>query len=192
MTTIETTRPGMCIETLEAVAELYEAHARRVRRLVHLRVTAPDALVEDACQIAWSRLVSHRARVRGETAEHWVLTVAVHEALRLIARQRRDVSLQALDAEEPSAALRAPDLLDEIADSRARLLTLRGLPERQQRLLWLQGLGFSYTEIAERTGDSQRTVERQLHRARRTLAATATATAPATPSTPTTTARPNG
>jgi RNA polymerase sigma factor (sigma-70 family) len=155
-----------CVETLQEVAELYAAHAVRVRRLVHLRLTAPDAVVEDACQVAWMRLVRNRARVRRQTAACWLVQVASREALRLMGRGERDVPLEDLD-DDPS---RAPDLLAEFADRHLRLGAIERLPERQQRLVWLHGLGFSYSEISGVTGDTRRTVERQLLRARRKLA----------------------
>lgn len=155
-----------CVETLQEVAELYAAQAVRVRRLVHLRLTAPDAVVEDACQIAWMRLVRNRARVRRQTATCWLVQVAAREGLRLMGRGQRDLPLEVLE-EDPG---RAPDLLAEFAESHLRLLTIEHLPERQRRLVWLHGLGFSYAEIAGVTGDSRRTVERQLLRARQKLA----------------------
>jgi RNA polymerase sigma factor (sigma-70 family) len=162
-----------CVGTLQEVAELYAAHAVRVRRLVHLRLAAPDALIEDACQVAWSRLVVRHTRVRREVADRWLVSVAVHEALRLIARGGRDLSLQSLEDDDPRLSRQVPDLVEELAEPRVRLEAIRDLPERQQRLLWLQGLGFSYQEMAGATGDLRRTVERQLSRARRTLAGVA-------------------
>ena len=45
----------------------------------------------------------------------------------------------------------------------------QNLPERQQRLVWLQGLGLSYTEMAAHEGATPRTVERQLMRAKKRL-----------------------
>jgi DNA-directed RNA polymerase specialized sigma24 family protein len=50
-----------------------------------------------------------------------------------------------------------------------RLELLRELPERQERLIWLQGLGFGYPEMADETDMTMRTVERQLMKARRHL-----------------------
>ncbi|MGO9820233.1 MAG: sigma factor-like helix-turn-helix DNA-binding protein [Solirubrobacteraceae bacterium] len=35
--------------------------------------------------------------------------------------------------------------------------------------MWLQGFGLSYAEMAGYTGDSERTIERQVLRARRSL-----------------------
>jgi DNA-directed RNA polymerase specialized sigma24 family protein len=53
---------------------------------------------------------------------------------------------------------------------RERLAEIRRLPARQQRLVMLQGFGYEYEEIAAATGDSRRTVMRQLTRARQRLA----------------------
>jgi RNA polymerase sigma factor (sigma-70 family) len=155
-----------CVETLQEVANLYVTQAIRVRRLVHLRLTAPDAVVEDACQVAWMRLVLHRSRVRRQTAASWLVRVAAREALRLMDLRERDRPLEVLD-DDPG---RAPDLIDAFADSDVRRGAIDHLPERQRRLVWLQGLGFSYSEMAGVTGDSPRTVERQLLRAKRKLA----------------------
>jgi RNA polymerase sigma factor (sigma-70 family) len=162
------------ITSLEDVAELYAAQAARVRCLVSAGVRAPEAVVEDACQFAWSRLILHRARVRPETATAWVVRTAIHEAFKLTRRRGRDLSLDALTEEagelgEPSAVATSGPL-EELVEHRARLESLRILPERQQRLVWLQGLGLSYAEMAGQTGDSRRTVERQLLRAKQALA----------------------
>ena len=53
--------------------------------------------------------------------------------------------------------------------ARLRLELLQELPERQERLIWLQGLGFNYPEMATETDMTVRTVERQLMKARRNL-----------------------
>ena len=155
-----------CVGTLQEVASLYATHAVRVRRLVHLRLTAPDAVVEDACQVAWMRLIRNRERVRRQTAASWLVRVAAREALRLMDRGGRDRSLEDL-GDQP---ILAPDPIEAFDDSHARLGAVDLLPERQRRLVWLQGLGFSYSEMAGVTGDSPRTVERQLGRARQKLA----------------------
>ena len=59
-------------------------------------------------------------------------------------------------------------------EMRERLAEIRALPVRQQRVVLLQGFGYEYDEIAAVTGESRRTVTRQLTRARRRLAALAT------------------
>ncbi len=168
------------LETVDDVARLYVEEAVRVHRLVRHAVCAPPPVIEDACQFAWSRLLMHRARVRRDTARAWLVRVAEREALRLVRRDLRERSLEEMgehrNAEldgppgEPAADRLTPALLDELVEQRARLDSIRSLPERQQRLVWLQGLGFSYGEMSGETGLTRRTVERQLLRARRTLA----------------------
>jgi RNA polymerase sigma factor (sigma-70 family) len=100
----------------------------------------------------------------------WLVKTAVHEAFKQMRRDRRDLSLDALsDDPRRVPVASAPELLDELMEQRARLASIRILPERQQRLVWLHGLGLTYTEMAGQTGTTRRTVERQLLRARRTL-----------------------
>ena len=167
--TADSAQQPRCLDGLEEVGTLYAAHAVRVRRLVRLGVTAPDAVIDDACQVAWMRLVVHRARIRRETALRWLVRVATNEARRQARRGGRDLSLEQL-AEDRGESVRAPELMDELAERRARLAGIAALPERQRRLVWLQGLGFSYAEMSGETGESRRTVERQLTRARGALA----------------------
>ena len=60
-------------------------------------------------------------------------------------------------------------MTDALVEDREQLKLIRQLPERQQRILWLHALGLSYEEIAAYTGDTPRTVERQLLRGRSRL-----------------------
>lgn len=160
-----------CLATLDEVAELFADQASRVRRLVRAGVRAPEPTVEDACQLAWVRLFQRRDRVRRDTATAWLVRTAIREAVKQMHRDGRELSLDAL-AEEAGdhAAPSTPALLDELIEQRSRLESIQILPERQQRLVWLQGLGLTYTEMAGQTGATRRTVERQLLRAKRTLA----------------------
>jgi RNA polymerase sigma factor (sigma-70 family) len=149
------------------VGQLYCSLSPQLERIVRLDVNAPDALIEDACQFAWSRLVHHRQRVRRECALSWLARTAVHEALKLIRRQSRELSLdEAAEQVSESAATSVAPSPDEVLEQIERLGTLRALPERQQRLLWLRGLGLSYAEMARHEGCTERTVERQLLRAK--------------------------
>ena len=168
------------LDDLDDVARLYVEEAVRVRRIVRMSVTAPPAVIEDACQVAWSRLLIHRERLRRESARAWLVRVAVREAIKSIQRERREWSLEALleqgarsevgGSAETGITLPTPPLIEDLVEQKHRLESIRALPERQRRLVWLQGLGLSYREIAGETGMTRRTVERQLLRARSSLA----------------------
>ena len=168
------------LDDLDDVARLYAEEAVRVRRIVRMSVTAPPAVIEDACQVAWCRLLIHRARLRRESARAWLVRVAVREAVKSVQRERRERSLEALLEQGGRSAARgsvqtgmtlpAPALIDDLVEQKHRLESIRALPERQRRLVWLQGLGLSYREMAAATGMTRRTVERQLMRARSSLA----------------------
>jgi RNA polymerase sigma factor (sigma-70 family) len=133
-----------------------------------LNVRAPDAVIEDACQFAWSRLVVHSGRVSSEGALSWLATTAVREALKLLRRDGRELSLEERLAYGVTPAAPTPGP-HEALEHRERLMTLRRLPQRQRQMLWLQAAGLSYAEIAGATGCTTRTVERQLLRAKRAL-----------------------
>jgi RNA polymerase sigma-70 factor (ECF subfamily) len=137
---------------------------------VRAGVRAPDAVIEDACQSAWDRLVRHRNGVQREKVLSWLVTTALHEALKLVDRAERDVSLEAaIEQGTDVASLRNVAAPQKLAEDRERLASLATLPRRQQKLLWLYGLGLSYQEIAQCQGSTTRAVERQLHRARAAL-----------------------
>ena len=174
---------GLLVD-LDDVAQLYVEEAVRLRRIVRMNVTASPAVIEDACQVAWTRLVIHRARLRRESARAWLVRVAIREVIKSIQRERREPSLDALLEQRGRSAVPGstdagatlptptltPTLIEDLVEQKNRLASIQALPERQRRLLWLQGLGLSYREMAGETGMTRRTVERQLMRARSSLA----------------------
>jgi RNA polymerase sigma factor (sigma-70 family) len=165
MTTIDSAAAGV-----GEVGELYRLLATRLEQIVRLDVRAPDAVIEDACQFAWSRLLHHRDRVHRETVLSWLARTAVHEAFKLLRRDRRELSLEEA-TEQPIAPVLRCDLTPvEVFELRERLDELARLPERQRRALWLHALGLSYVEIAQHEKCTIRTVDRQLVRARQGLA----------------------
>lgn len=104
----------------------------------------------------------------------WLASTAVHEAVRLARRDRREASLEARAATGCELNLHDTALgPHEQAEFRHRLELLRDLPKRQQRLLWMKGVGLSYEEIAAQAGLTCRAVERQIHRGRARLRAAA-------------------
>ena len=114
-------------------------------------VRAEVPLIEDACQFAWWRLVVHANRVERRAALSWLAKTAVHEAIKLIRREERDVSLEArLDgAGEAAIPSRWPGP-DQVAEQRAQLELLHALPVRQRTVLLLQAAGFSYEETGRK------------------------------------------
>jgi RNA polymerase sigma factor (sigma-70 family) len=149
---------------------LYRAHAPRLNHAVEAGVGAPATTIEDACQVAWSRLFLNRQHVHREAAFAWLTTTAVHEALRVTHGGARECSLE--EVSETALATSAPGPADGY-EPRERLRELRRVPVRERRILWLRGLGFSYAEIAAREGCSERAIERLLDRARKLAQAAA-------------------
>jgi RNA polymerase sigma factor (sigma-70 family) len=160
------------------LAQLYRQLSPRLLARVRREVSAPDAVIEDACQVAWARLARCLHEVDHDCLLAWLSTTARREALRALRRIRHECSLeQLLEGDDDGLRLsqRAsslPDRDDVVVDlvaHRERLASVAALPVRQQRVLLLHAAGFDYGEIARRTGDSRRTVERQLLRARRAV-----------------------
>ena len=145
------------------IAALYRAFAIPLERTVRHHVEAPKPVIEDACQFAWSRLLHHRHRVHRDTVMSWLARTAVHEAFKLLRLDRREVPLEAVPEHVSSPPLH------ELVERREQLAGIGGLPERQQRVLWLHALGLSYAEIALHEGCTVRTVDRQLLRARQNV-----------------------
>jgi len=152
-------------------AELFEDHAERLLRAVRHTLKVPYHLAEEACAFAWMQLV--RTQPDRASVFAWLRVVAVNEALRLMRREEPATELEDEPGEGPGTAAfqgvaEPADLQDTIA-ARAALALLGRLPERQRHLFARHVAGLSYDEIAAETGDSWRTVERQLRRARARL-----------------------
>ncbi|MDQ2897814.1 MAG: sigma-70 family RNA polymerase sigma factor [Actinomycetota bacterium] len=140
---------------------------RTLRGIVAFNVRAPQALIEDACQTAWLRLTRRGGDLAPRAVLPWLVTTATREALHLVRRAERELPLEVLTEAGPVASPSPGP--EAITDLRSRLSALGALNRRQQRLIWLQGLGFSYEEMASCEGASLRTIERQVLRARRAL-----------------------
>jgi RNA polymerase sigma factor (sigma-70 family) len=159
----------MCDASFDLTAS-YERDAPRLERLVARNLGAPPEVIEEACQIAWSRLSARHGEVETGAVFGWLATTALRETLHLLRLRARDVRLD--DPVELAQVIDLPIRTpgpEQLSELRERLAEVRRLPVRQRQVVWLQGLGFDYEEIGARTGDSRRTVERQLARARRRL-----------------------
>src|SRR5579884_977417 len=74
---------------------LYRALSKPLERIVRFDVHAPDPVIEDACQFAWTRFLHHHGQIHREKALAWLVKTAVHEALKLVRRGSREQSLDA-------------------------------------------------------------------------------------------------
>jgi RNA polymerase sigma factor (sigma-70 family) len=171
--TAEAPRPDRSTDPRGDEAALFATLHARVWRAVRRSVSGPDDVIDDACQTAWLKLLS-RQPDRERSVYGWLITVATREAWRLCRDARRQAPLGNPPVDEcpgvrclwtaepvaPDARLSAQERLAEVT---------RTLPERKRRLVGLRALGFSYRDVAAITGDSVRTVDRQLQRAERRL-----------------------
>lgn len=159
-------------------ADLFRLHHARLLRAVARSVNAPQALIEDACQFAWSALL--RSQPQREAAFAWLCVVAVHEAYRLSAKERDHGSLDELTAhvevEHPvlvgdwDAFVAGPRELDDELEARRALRALAALPEKSRRYLAWKIAGYSYQEIQRLAGGvSYTNVNTHLVKARRRL-----------------------
>jgi RNA polymerase sigma factor (sigma-70 family) len=162
---INTADPGQHLDVL------YSELQPQLVRIVTANLQAPECVIEDACQTAWGSLLAHREAVAPGSELGWLSTAATREVLRLLRRDRLAASLAEVAAPMRLADYRAAESGPErTLEFRERLAEIRRLPIRQQRMVLLHGLGYEYEEIATVTGDSRRTVARQLTRARQRLA----------------------
>jgi len=154
----------------ERAHRLYRDLQPQLVRILASSLQAPEWVIDDACQTAWSSLLQRRP-VLGPGGElGWLSTTATRAALRLLRRERRaevqgePVSVARL--QDSRVAQAGPEHSIEL---RERLAEIRRLPVRQQRVVLLHGFGYEYGEIAAVTGETPRTVARQLTRARQRL-----------------------
>jgi RNA polymerase sigma factor (sigma-70 family) len=160
--------------TAEQMTALYEQQAANIERIVAARARVPHTVLQDACQTAWMRLWIHtEVDLQAGGVVAWLTMVATREAWKRAELREIPAGSWATQGEDlPAGELAEPvgDTPDpfEVAidhehrdELRARLLALT---QREREYLALQALGLSYKEIAARSGDSERTVQRQILR----------------------------
>ena len=151
----------------EAIAALYARESGRLLARVAEALAGGRALAEDACQTAWLALLAREDVALDARGVAWLRAVALTTGAR--AARGRDVAAQPIvdrHAERAAGEGEPVDRVVELEQLRELRARVMALPARQRRLLALQGLGFSYDEISVLTGDSRRTVQRQLLRGR--------------------------
>src|SRR5215207_3857008 len=151
-------------------ADLYRRHHRDLHRAVVHVVKAPRELIEDACQTAWAILL--RTQPERYAIFAWLRVVAIHEAYRLSAIDRRDARLERLRPEDGDwhDMIADPHSLDDAVAALEALRALASLPERQRSDLTLKVAGYSYEEILALTpGRTATNLNKSLVKARRRL-----------------------
>ena len=132
-------------------ADLYERHHQALLIAVSHAINGSGALIEDACQTAWTILL--RRQPDRSSVFAWLYVVAIHEAYRLSAVERRELHLEDLAIEgDWDTILAGRVTVDDQLEALEALRTLAALPDRQRRDLSLRVGGFSYREIAAMTG----------------------------------------
>jgi RNA polymerase sigma factor (sigma-70 family) len=153
--------------TEQRLVVLFNTYQPVLRGRVAMLVRTSPENVEDACMFAWTQLLAGKLDDL-DRAERWLLLVARHEALKLDRRGKRTqpwlnadgTSVEIVDVRDPIAAReRAVDV--------ATAITAADLSARESRIVGLQAYGLTHEEIAEATGETRRSVERQLGRAHR-------------------------
>jgi hypothetical protein len=147
--------------------ELYRRHHAALHRAVARAVYAPRDLIEDACQTAWAILL--RRQPRRDAVFAWLRVVAIREAYRLSAIERRDARLERLCPPDGSwhEVIADPRPVDDAIEALEALRALAALPERRRIDLALKVAGYSYEEIRARTpGRTHTNVNKSLKKAR--------------------------
>ncbi len=159
----------MPLRRIDGLETIYPQLAPQLEKIVVRNLGLTDAVLEEACQVAWGKLALRRSEIAPGHELGWLATTAIRAALCLMRAGRGEVSLDDEQHDrlvELGAVAPGPE---SAIEARARLAAVLQLPVRQRRMVLMHGFGFGYEEIAERTGDSRRTVERQLRRAREHL-----------------------
>jgi DNA-directed RNA polymerase specialized sigma24 family protein len=145
-------------ERRERVGAFFAAHATRLQGSVRAAARAPEAIIEDACQTAWAILLRRPDITLDDRGLSWLATVAIREAWRQASSARETAAGGFQGACPGDGELAEPaDPDDRSAEQRAlariehkeRVQALATLKPREREALYLQGLGYSYQEIAK-------------------------------------------
>ena len=154
-------------ETFAAAVDLATRGSTGFKRFAQ-RYSLCAADAEDAYQRSLEILLRKAPTADRRELRAWLHTVIKHEALAV--RRQRERSLAGA-GEEPEPPAEAVPALDEQASGRERVRrtaeALAQLKQAELQCLLLKALGYSYDEIAARTGYSWTKVNRSLTEGRR-------------------------
>lgn len=162
-------RPQLRGDEERLFGELHPALLSRTAR----RVTAPYAVIEEACSFAWLQFVL--CQPERHHAFAWLTVVARHEAWRLARRETASTDISSgsrpWTGGELAEQVEDPRTLEVEMDFKEALDLLAGLKQQQRTVLALRVAGFSYEEIAELTGRTYTWVNRHATEGRARLRA---------------------
>ena len=144
----------------------YTAVYGRVRRYVVRKEEA-----EDVVMITFQKVFRGlgRFQYQGEgSLRKWILTIAVHEALRLLKRNSRIPSMEELEQAEQVAPTREEELEIQGVSAAEVMLILKDMPVGYRTVFNLYAVeGYTHKEIAEMLGISRNTSKSQMLKARK-------------------------
>jgi DNA-directed RNA polymerase specialized sigma24 family protein len=161
----------------DEIGAFFAANATRLPTMVRARAHAPEHVIEDACQTAWTILLRRPDITLDQRGLAWLATVATHHAWRTAAYPDEIPTGSFQDAghdgelgepahpDTPSAEDRAIARIEH----RERLAAVATLKPREREALYLKGLGYSYNEIAQLTNSTYTAVNRRITEGRRAL-----------------------
>jgi DNA-directed RNA polymerase specialized sigma24 family protein len=162
----------------QALAAFYATHHRHVQAAVHYRARqADDAIIADACAIAWLKLVRRPDITLDGNGAAWLKTTAAREAWRLMDRGAEILAGVFLTNPDDADELAEPATLDgdpvaaaiNHETQRERVEQFATLKARERRDLVLNAGGYTYHEIATLTGSSYTAVNRRISEGRARL-----------------------
>lgn len=152
----------------QAAKTLYDAHARRVHRLVY-RICGDEEMARDCTQDTFVRVFERLSTFRGDAAfSTWIHRIAVSVTLNAIRKERRlrrssedlDVAVDLPDTSRTAE----PDLRDRLAAA------IGALPESCRVSVILHDIeGYTHAEIANMLGIAEGTSKARLFDARTRL-----------------------
>ncbi len=158
----------------DAIAELVRTYTERIYRFVYHQVGGREEDTEDIVQETFLAALQSAHRFRGDArVSTWLYSIAAHKVADYHRRQRRrkEEPLPPLEMDLPD--LDSPEALVEKAEVRERVWTaLECLPDHYRTVLVLRYIeGLPVHEIMKITGQSLKSVESTLMRAKHAMAA---------------------
>jgi len=156
-----------------AIAELVRTYAERIYRFVYHQVGGREEDAEDIVQETFLAAIKAMHRFKGSArVSTWLYSIAAHKVADYYRRQKCRKEKPLPPVEIDPSDLDSPEVLLEKAELREKIWTaLERLPDRYRTVLVLRYIeGLTINEIMEITGQTQKSVESTLMRAKRAMA----------------------